>query len=97
MANLKLDLVNKINNRKYYDELELIRLAQEPNMNYGEKLELMDELLENIALVNLQLGLINEVYFKEPAPQEAPVAAPADAPVAAAPAAKVHQGQSHGE
>jgi hypothetical protein len=98
MANLKLDLVNKINNRKYYDELELIRLAQEPNMNYAEKLELMDELLENIALVNLQVGLINEVYFKEPAPAPQNAPAPEAAQAApAAPAAKVHQGQSHGE
>ena len=101
MANLKIDLVNKLTNRKYYDELELIRLAQEPNMHYEEKINTMDVLLENIALVNVQLDLINNVYFKEPvaAPQDAPAPAPAPnaPPVAEKPAAKVQPGQSHGE
>ena len=101
MANLKIDLVNKLTNRKYYDELELIRLAQEPNMHYEEKINTMDVLLENIALVNAQLDLINNVYFKEPvaAPQDAPAPAPTPnaPPVAEKPAAKVQPGQSHGE
>lgn len=90
MANLKVDFINKLNNRKYYDETELIRLAQEPNMNYEEKLELMDEILKKIAIINIQISLINQVYFKEPevAPQAAPQAAPQG---------QVHQGQSHGE
>ena len=38
MANLKLDLINKLNNDKYYEELELVRLAQDPNTNYKENL-----------------------------------------------------------
>ena len=71
MANLKLDLVNKLNNEKYYEEHELIRLAQEPSMNYKEKIEDISVILENIALLNAQLGLV-EQYFQEPAPQNAP-------------------------
>ena len=106
MANLKLDLINKLNNDKFYSELELVRLAQEPNMNYKEKIELMNNQLEELALLNIKAGLIEE-YFKEPVPtsqgaplpQGAPVTAPvtANVPVTNKPAGKVHQGQSHGE
>jgi len=106
MANLKLDLINKLNNDKFYSELELVRLAQEPNMNYKEKIELMNNQLEELALLNIKAGLVEE-YFKEPAPisqgaplpQGAPVTAPvtANVPVTNKPAGKVHQGQSHGE
>lgn len=92
MANLKLDLKNKIGNEKYYEEMELIRLAQEPNMNYKEKIDSMQNRLEKLAILNAELGLI-EQYFQEPAP--APVQG---APVPqGAPAGQVHQGQSHGE
>jgi hypothetical protein len=92
MPNLKLDLKNKIANEKFYDELELIRLAGEPNMNYAEKVETMQALLENIAIQNAQLGLI-EQYFQEPV--AAPVVnAPAPAP---APQGQVHPGQTFGE
>jgi hypothetical protein len=94
MANLKLDLKNKIGNEKFYDELELIRLAQEPNMNYAEKIDTMEQLLENIAIQNAQLGLI-EQYFQEPV--AAPANVPQGAPVQAAPAGQVHAGQTHGE
>jgi len=96
MPNLKLDLVNRLNNEKYYEELELVRLAQEPNMNYKEKIDTMSNRLERLATLNSQLGLVNQ-YFQEPeqaAPQAQPQAAPA--PVEA-PKGKVHQGQSHGE
>lgn len=75
MPNLKLDLKNKIANEKYYDELELIRLASEPNMNYQEKIKSMDFLLRSIAIQNIQLGLI-EQYFQEPAPQQQSVNTP---------------------
>lgn len=95
MANLKLDLVNKLNNDKFYAELELVRLAQEPNMNYKEKIEGMDAQLEGLAVLNAKIGLV-EQYFKEEAPaegtpQDAPVADAAQAP------AQAQQGQSHGE
>ena len=98
MANLKLDLVNKLNNDKFYEELELIRLAQEPSMNYREKIELMQEQFATLALLNAEIGLVEE-YFREPAPAAAPAPAQADqpAPAPAEPKAKVHQGQSHGE
>ena len=102
MANLKLDLVNKLKNEKYYDEIELIRLAGDPNMNYKFKMEDMSAKLMNIALVNAQLGLV-EQYFQEQAPQSGAVApAQADVPVqeqapTAKPEGQVHTGQSHGE
>lgn len=103
MANLKLDLINKLNNDKFYEEVELIRLAQDPAMNYKSKIMEMQESLGQLALLNAEIGLV-EQYFPEaqpeaPAQAEAPVQADA-APVVeapAAPAGKVHDGQSHGE
>lgn len=97
MANLKLDLINKLNNEKFYAELELVRLAQKPDMNYRTKIDSMNLELEILAMTNAKLGLV-EQYFQEPA-QGAPVAGEVAqaAPAQAAPAGKVHQGQSHGE
>jgi hypothetical protein len=63
MANLKVDLINKITNDKYFDELELARLAQEPNMNYKQKIEEMDFLLSQIFLSNAKIELITKQYF----------------------------------
>jgi len=103
MANLKLDLQNRLNNQKFFAELELVRLAQEPAMNYELKIEQMDVQLQQLAVVNAKIGLVDQ-YFQEPvagapgappAPQAPP--APAKEPVAKAPAAQVHKGQSHGE
>lgn len=90
MANLKLDLLNKINNEKYYKEMELVRLAQEPNMNYEEKVSKMDKLLDFISVANIKLGLI-EQYFAEPQKNVTQV------PVNQQPAGHVIQGQTHGE
>jgi hypothetical protein len=95
MANLKLDLLNKINNKKYFQEMELVRLAQDPNMNYEIKINTMTEILATIAILNAQVGGV-EQYFQEPAP--APVQAQVPAPqVQQVPAGQVHQGQTHGE
>lgn len=90
MANLKLDLLNKLRNDKYYAEIELVRLASDPNMKYDWKIAEMTGKLNEIALINSSLGLA-EQYFQEP------VAAPQGAPVANAPQGQVHQGQTHGE
>jgi len=86
MANLKLDLLNKLRNDKYYEELELVRLAGDANMNYKEKIDSMDNRLLSIAMINTKMGLA-EQYFQEPAPQPAPQQ----------PQGQVHQGQTHGE
>jgi len=91
MANLKLDLLNKLRNDKYYDELELVRLAQDPNTNYKEKIDLMSYKLSNISLLNAQMGLA-EQYFQEPVP--AAQGAPVQTNV---PAGIVHPGQTFGE
>jgi len=95
MANLKLDLLNKLRNDKYYEELELVRLAGDPNTNYKEKIDAMSFRLSNLAVLNAQMGLV-EQYFQEPAPQAAP-APDGQVPVQAQPQGKVHQGQTHGE
>lgn len=94
MADLKLDLVNKLNNEKYYEEIELIRLAGDPNMNYKDKIDTMSFKLGTIALLNAKIGLI-EQYFQDKTPQNA--SAPEGEKVAQAPQGQVHQGQSHGE
>ena len=110
MANLKLDLINKYNNEKMFAELELVRLAQEPNMNYKSKIALMDEQLTDLLALDGKIAKV-EQYFQEPQagqapppqagqapPPQADAVAPAEAqPVAEKPAGKVHQGQSHGE
>jgi hypothetical protein len=93
MANLKLDLLNKLRNDKYYEELELVRLAQDPNMNYKVKIDDMHYRLQNIAMINAEMGLV-EQYFQEPAPQGQQ---PQGQPVQQPPQGQVHQGQSHGE
>lgn len=90
MANLKLDLLNKLRNEKYYKEMELVRLAQEPNMCYEGKIDTMIDLLNQLNTLNGQMALM-EQYFAEP---EQPMQPPA---ADAKPAAKAHPGQSHGE
>jgi hypothetical protein len=90
MADLKLDLLTKLRSDKYYEELELVRLAQDPNMNYKEKIELMSIRLKNLALLNSEMVLA-EQYFQPPAqPQTVQQ-------VTQAPAGIVHPGQTHGE
>jgi len=92
MANLKLDLINRLNNDKYYEELELVRLAQDPNTNYREKIDNMAQRLSNLALLNSQIALVGQ-YFQEPVQVPAgDVAQPQSSPQG-----QVHPGQSHGE
>jgi len=90
MANLKLDLLNKLRNDKYYAELELVRLAQEPNMNYGDKISLMAHQLKELSQLNAQMGLA-EQYFQEPVAEQQPQV------VYQQPQGQVHAGQTHGE
>jgi len=89
MANLKLDLLNKIQNDKFYAEIELVRLAGDPNMNYKVKVTDMQLLLLQIATLNAELGLIEE-YFKENPTQNNSAPNPV-------PQGTIHQGQTHGE
>lgn len=91
MANLKLDLLNKLRNDKYYEEIELVRLAQDPNMNYKDKIDNMSYRLSTLSLINAEMGLV-EQYFQEPVAAQQPV--PQGQPV---PQVQVHQGQTHGE
>ena len=69
MANLKIDLLNKLRNDKFYEETELVRLAENPNMNYKEKIDEIVRVIESIGKINGTIMLI-EQYFKEQQPQE---------------------------
>lgn len=94
MADLKKDLLNDLMTSKYYAEMELVRLAQDPNMNYLNKIQEMKLQLEHLALLNAEVGLVGQ-YFQEPAPVAgAQQGAPA---VTNPPAGNVHPGQTHGE
>lgn len=86
-ADLKQDLLTMVVNDKNYDELELVRLASEPNMNYRLKVSQMYELIKKISTYNNSIELIN-TYFSEPAK-----ATENPAPVSAPPV----NGQSHSE
>lgn len=106
MANLKQDIINNLGNQKYYAELELGRLAAEPNMNYEVKVKTMSDLLKDLAALDLANQLVSK-YFQEPVagPEGQPegqVEGTAPAPEQPAPAPapeqpQVHPGQSHGE
>ena len=105
MANLKADLLNELRSQKYYAEMELLRLAQDPTMNYREKILDISDVLGSIAMMNNKIALADG-YFQE-APQEAPQGVPnvPEPPVEEVPQAPVEQaqvnqplpGQSHGE
>ena len=96
MANLKLDLLNKLKNDKYYEELELVRLAADANMNYKEKIDNMGYSLKQIALLNAEMGLV-EQYFQDAPQQNAPAPQQPQAQPAEVNPSKTHQGQTHGE
>lgn len=101
MANLKLDLKNKLNDKKFYAEVELIRLAQDPAMNYKKKIKSMKKQLGLIALLNADIGLV-EQYFPEPqaapeagqAPVQADAGQPVQQPVAEAPKAEAPKAEA---
>ena len=64
MANLKQDLINNLGNEKYYNEIEIVRLLQEPNMNYKEKIEALTLLLKEVATLEMGMQLIGK-YLPE--------------------------------
>jgi hypothetical protein len=69
-VNLKVDLINQLGNEKFYAELELGRLAADPNMNYKLKIDLMEAKLKEITLLNGEMALAQS-YFPDPAPAPA--------------------------
>ena len=79
MANLKADLLNELNNRKYYAEMELMRLAQAPDMNYKAKVDAIIGQLGLIASLNQEMALADG-YFQTPE-QQAPPAVAVDQPL----------------
>lgn len=99
MVKLKADLLNELKNQLYYAELELLRLAQDPNMKYRDKIMAIDEQLGEIALITSKIGFANQ-YFQEPESEVAPPVsepAPVAPAVPEAPVAQAQPGQSHGE
>lgn len=97
MANVKQDLLNKLGTDKYYAELELGRLAADPNMIYLQKIELMAYQLQLIAILNGQIALAGQ-YFPDQVVAPAPVATEGAAaqPVQQA-GAQPHPGQTFAE
>lgn len=93
-ANLKIDLKNKLLNDKFYEELELVRLAGDPNANYREKIDAMSFRLANLALLNTQITLVDQYFQDQPPVQQVPVQG---VPVQGQPAGVVHPGQTFGE
>ena len=85
MADLRKDLTDSIIQKKYYDEIELGRLSNDPNMNYWQKIEEMNEMLERIAISNMKLGLM-DFYFGQQQQTTTPVQPQG-----------THPGQTHGE
>ena len=94
MANLKQDLIDQLGRKKYFAELELGRLAQEPNMDYKLKINLMDKKLQEIDIVNGQIALA-QTYFPDQ-PAVAPVQVATDK-VPIQPQTQPLPGQSHAE
>ncbi len=59
---IKVDLISLITNDKYYLEEELIRLADTQNLSYRERINKMNNILTQIAIINTKYQLINQ-YF----------------------------------
>ena len=98
MANLKQDLLNNLGNDKYYAELELARLAQDPNMVYRVKIDDMSDILKELASLDLSMQLIEKYFQDQPAEQGNPqmqATQPNQQPQPEQP--KPHPGQTHGE
>jgi hypothetical protein len=94
-VNLKVDLINQLGNEKFYAELELGRLAGDPNMNYKSKIDQMEEKLKQITLLNGEMALTQQ-YFPDPAPAVTSDQTLTENPPAQ-PKAQPLPGQTHGE
>lgn len=81
MANLKQDVLNNLGNEKYYSELELARLANDPNISHKVKVESMAMTLKELGKIDVATQLV-EKYFQEQPQQQT---------------TNVQSGQSHSE
>jgi len=95
MADLKQDILNNLGNEKYFEELELARLAQDANTVYSEKVKKMASILKNVASVDLSVQLVGKYFPEAEAPAPAPEQPVAEQPVAEKPAPQ--PGQTHAE
>lgn len=69
MANLKQDLLNELNNQKYYNEQELTRLYDDNSSSYKNKVNNILDVLQNIVLIDAKAQMV-EFYFKEQVSQQ---------------------------
>lgn len=58
MANLKVDIINKISNDKYFAELELQRLLDSNDISHQNKIERMVEQFSKIENYNSSIKLV---------------------------------------
>lgn len=65
MLDIKVDLQNKLKSDKYYEERELIRLAKDNQLNHKVKIDLIDNIFRNIALINQKSILIDQYFVEE--------------------------------
>ena len=95
MTNLKIDLLNELRNKKYYAEIELRRLAEQPlQMKYNDKLELIQEQLNVISTLESSIQLVEKIFVSPQSVQNVE----SDKPNNVVENASIpHVGQSHGE
>jgi len=103
---IKRDLLNQLNNKKYLQEQELVRLAGlGVLMSHPEKIDRIEEVFEQISLINTKIQLA-ESYFVEEKTKEEQSQKPIDPGQAQNPYQsqpgqpqknQPHPGQSHGE
>lgn len=65
MIDVKVDLLNKIKMDKYYEEKDLIRIAKNNQISHRKKIEKLDEIFKNIALLNNKLILVEQYFIEE--------------------------------
>lgn len=60
--NLKIDIDNNLRNQKYYEELELLRLATSDILKYEDRISLIIECLNKISNIDKTL-VLSDKYF----------------------------------
>lgn len=60
--NLKIDIDNNLRNQKYYEELELLRLATSNILKYEDRISLIIECLNKISNIDKTL-VLSDKYF----------------------------------
>jgi hypothetical protein len=95
MANLRADVLNELANEKYYNEVELQKLAYNelPELNYKEKVQLMKELTKDIVLAQQAMNAFAQIFPEQQAQQAPTQQAPQGEPTVSE-SAPVEDGES---